>query len=92
MICHWYGSSRALVVGPAATTFHRPAMVNDAPAQTESRRQRPAVMQVFVHGVAAGEQHALNGHFIAHLQFAHRFLVQRSRQRNHNSPAFLLFT
>ena len=62
-------------------------MIKDAVAQIHPRRQRAAIVQVFVHRVATGKHHAGNENLIADLERADFVLGERSGQMNHTHGA-----
>ena len=88
MMSPWYGSSRMLVVGPAAVTRqplaaflhdHRTAVIEDRAAQID---RRLVLHQVRVDRVAAGEHAAGDHHDVADLERAHVGLAERRAQRD----------
>lgn len=65
------------VVGPAAVTFHWPllvfdhhrtAVIQNPVAQVHLRRELAALVEVFVDGVASGEEHTADLHLVPHLE------------------------
>jgi hypothetical protein len=58
-------------------------VIENAITEIDLGRQRAAFVQIFVHGIPAGEDDAGESDFIAHLQGTDFILRERSAELNH---------